>query len=312
MRVHHPARLLAAATLALLSPIAIAPSAWSEVDRLPGVYLVRPVAGDVVRVFERPASRYGPGHRGVDLKAHVGASVVSGAAGVVTFAGVVADRGVVTVDHGEGVDTTYEPVSATVSPGDRVASGDRLGTVSTNSHVEGLHWGLRRSGTYHDPMLHLFNASTGEIRLLPLDAEPPPLAAAFVSEPPGGAGAIAGGVPVSGPVTSRFGMRLHPILKVWRLHDGVDYGAPCGAPIRAARGGSVVLVDHHVAYGRRVIVDVGGGRRHGYTHLGSVGVGAGQQVPAGGYLGAVGSTGYSTGCHLHFMAWQDGRVVDPT
>lgn len=286
------------------------PRAWADDRVLPGVGLVPPVTGGIIRGFTAPVTTYGAGHRGVDLVAAVGEPVRAGAAGVVTFAGMVAGRGVVTVNHGSGVDTTYEPVTARVGRGDRVSAGELLGTLSTGSHTAGLHWGLRRGGVYYDPMLHLLSApATGPVRLLPLDAEPAPPAAAIAPLPPG---VSAGGIPVSGPITSAFGMRFHPILKVWKLHDGIDFGAPCGVPVRSVGAGTVVLVEHHVAYGNRVIVDVGGGRRYGYTHLGAFGVRLGQQVGAGAFLGTVGSTGYSTGCHLHFMAWHHGRIVNPT
>ena len=287
-----------------------APPALAE-DRLPRVRLLAPVDGRVLRGFDPPLSAYGAGHRGVDLAAAVGAPVRAGAAGVVTFAGQVAGRRVLTLDHGDGVDTTYEPVLARVGPGDRVSAGEVIGSISTGSHSPGLHWGLRRGGAYYDPMLHLVAGqalAAGPIRLLPLDAEPTPPAAALA---PSTGGATGAGIPVTGSVTSRFGMRLHPVLKVWKLHDGVDFGAACGVPVRSVGAGTVVLVERHVAYGNRVVVDLGAGRRHGYAHLGAVGVRQGQQVDAGDFLGVVGSTGYSTGCHLHFMAGQDGRVINP-
>ncbi|MGA4508633.1 peptidoglycan DD-metalloendopeptidase family protein [Propionibacteriaceae bacterium G1746] len=299
---------LLAALLVLVG--VVAPSSQvphaSAADRIPGLVLQPPVPGALLRGFSAPLQRWGAGHRGVDLAARVGEPVRAGAAGVISFAGTVAGRGVVTIDHGNGISTTHEPVQATVSPGDRVAAGNLIGRIGTGSHVDGLHWGLRRSGNYHDPMLQLVGRgqASGPIRLLALDAQPRPLALVT--------GALTGGIPVTGPVTSPFGMRRHPVLGVWKLHDGVDFGAPCGAPVRSVGAGRVVLVEDHVAYGTRVVIDVGGGRRYGYTHLGGVGVRAGDQVPAGGYVGAVGSTGYSTGCHLHFMAWQDGSIVPPT
>ena len=306
---------LALLTLLLVLTLVWHPPAASADDTiLTGVSLVAPVNGGVLRAFVAPLSAYGPGHRGVDLAASVGDPVAAGAAGVVTFAGRVAGRGVITVNHGSGVDTTYEPVTASVARGDRVRAGELLGTLSEGGHSPGLHWGLRRGGSYYDPMLHLLPglpgaAPHGPIRLLPLTAEPRPPAAASVGTPDGFA---IGGAPAPGPVSSRFGMRLHPILKVWKMHDGVDFGAPCGTPVRSVGAGTVVLVESHVAYGNRVVVDVGGGRRYGYTHLGAFGVRLGQRVAAGAFLGTVGSTGYSTGCHLHFMAWQNGRVVNPT
>ncbi|MGD7733718.1 M23 family metallopeptidase [Propionibacteriaceae bacterium G57] len=289
----------------LVAPAGQVPRA-AATDRIPGLVLQQPVPGVLQRGFSAPLERWGAGHRGVDLAAAVGDPVRAGADGTISFAGRVAGRGVVTIDHGDGVSTTHEPVEAAVSRGDRVVTGQVIGRIGTGSHGRALHWGLRWSGTYHDPMLYLLGqgqSSPGPVRLLPTDAQPRPLAVV--------AGPLGGGIPVTGPVTSPFGMRRHPVLGVWKLHDGVDYGAPCGAPIRSVGSGRVVLVERHAAYGNRVVIDIGGGRRHGYAHLGSIGVRLGDQVPAGGYVGAVGSTGYSTGCHLHFMAWQHGVVVPP-
>ena len=288
----------------------------SAADRLPGVRLLLPVPGEVLRPFSAPKHRYGPGHRGVDLAAALGDPIRAAAPGTVAFAGRVAGRPVITLDHGQGVSTTYDAAEPSVHKGQRVQAGELIGTLTDGPNGPGLHWGLRRFDVYYDPMLHLAQTHLGLVRLLPLDAEPKPLAPVTLPELPlpvvqGPTGRLTGGIPVSGPITSPFGMRLHPVLKVWKLHDGVDFGAPCGAPVRSVGAGVVVLVEHHVAYGKRVVVDVGGGRRYGYTHLSSFGVRMGQKVEHGDYLGAIGSTGYSTGCHLHFMAWQDGRVVAP-
>lgn len=308
-----PPIVLALAALLLVVPTCLrtASHAWADEASPPAVTLLLPVPGAVLHGFEAPLTEWGAGHRGVDLAASPGDPVRAAAAGTVSFAGMVAGRPVLTIDHGNGVDTTYEPVRSVVATGQRVAAGQLVGALDTGGHAPGLHWGLRRGARYFDPMLHLVGGPSGEIRLLPLDAVPHPLAAALPAHSGGALSSVGGGIPVSGPVTSPYGMRLHPLLKVWKLHDGVDFGAPCGAPIRSVGAGTVVLVDHHVAYGRRVVVDVGGGRRHGYTHLGTTSVRVGQRVPAGAHVGAVGSTGYSTGCHLHFMAWQDGRVVPP-
>ncbi len=110
----------------------------------------------VVRGFDPPAQRWLAGHRGVDLAAVPGDIVVAAGAGVVTFAGPVAGRGVVTVTHGD-LRTTYEPVTATVDVGDVVAAGDPIGTLAAGAgHCGGyptcLHWGLLRGGTYLDPL----------------------------------------------------------------------------------------------------------------------------------------------------------------
>lgn len=121
--------------------------------------------------------------------------------------------------------------------------------------------------------------------------------------------------PVQAPVSSSYGRRFHPILRVWRFHDGTDYAAPCGTPVRAAASGRVFAVDAHAAYGNRVLV--AHGRLAGastvttYDHLSRTAVAEGERVERGEIVGYVGDTGYSTGCHLHAMVLRDGSPVDP-
>jgi murein DD-endopeptidase MepM/ murein hydrolase activator NlpD len=121
--------------------------------------------------------------------------------------------------------------------------------------------------------------------------------------------------PVDGYLTSSYGMRLHPVYRRWSLHDGTDFGAACGTPIRAAASGTVVEAYSHSAYGNRVIVDHGYQRGVGlataYNHLSSFSTYPGQRVQRGEVIGYVGSTGYSTGCHLHFMVFENGSTVNP-
>jgi murein DD-endopeptidase MepM/ murein hydrolase activator NlpD len=119
-----------------------------------------PVA--VVAEFAAPAGPFAPGHRGVDLGGQVGDPVRSAGAGVVAFAGVVAGRGVVSVDHPGGLRTSYEPVMATVARGDQVSAGAVLGRLEVAAC---LHWGLRRGGTYLDPRSLL---GAIRVRLLPV------------------------------------------------------------------------------------------------------------------------------------------------
>lgn len=121
--------------------------------------------------------------------------------------------------------------------------------------------------------------------------------------------------PVAGPITSVYGMRFHPVLHVWKLHDGTDFGAGCGAPIRAPRDGVVAEAYYNAGYGNRLMLDHGnvGGNyiTTGYNHAQYYTVSVGQHVSAGQIIGYVGTTGYSTGCHLHLMVWKNGTVVNP-
>lgn len=143
---------------------------------------------EVARPFAPPESRYGAGHRGVDLVATPGSPVLAAAAGRVSFAGMLAGRGVVVVVHG-ALRTTYEPVTASVPVGASVALGDVLGTLEPG-HVgcpteACLHWGLRRGEQYLDPLRLV---QRGPVRLLPVGADraaavpaaPPPLIDAAV------------------------------------------------------------------------------------------------------------------------------------
>ena len=126
---------------------------------------------EVVSRFDPPASRWGAGHRGVDLRGPVGQPVRAAEAGTVTFAGRLAGRGVVVVSHG-ATRTTYEPLAATVAVGDAVAAGTVIGRLELlGSHClphACLHWGLLEGERYLDPLTLV---GGGPVRLLPLSGE---------------------------------------------------------------------------------------------------------------------------------------------
>jgi murein DD-endopeptidase MepM/ murein hydrolase activator NlpD len=121
--------------------------------------------------------------------------------------------------------------------------------------------------------------------------------------------------PVRGPITSPYGRRFHPILHYWKLHDGTDFRAGCGAVIRAPYKGRVEERYYSGGYGNRLMIDHGYVRGKyvttGYNHAIRYTVRVGQRVRKGQVIGYVGSTGYSTGCHLHLMVWLNGRVTNP-
>lgn len=123
----------------------------------------------VTRGFRPPQTAYGPGHRGVDLAGTIGEQVRAAGPGVVGFAGQFAGRGVVTVHHPGGLETTYEPVTAVVEAGKHVDSGDLLGRLEAGHPgcpvAACLHWGLRRGRVYLDPLLLVRPV---RVRLLPL------------------------------------------------------------------------------------------------------------------------------------------------
>jgi murein DD-endopeptidase MepM/ murein hydrolase activator NlpD len=118
--------------------------------------------------------------------------------------------------------------------------------------------------------------------------------------------------PVSGPITSPFGMRSDPFGHGFRMHTGIDIGAPMGATITAAAGGRVIYAAWYGGYGNAIIIDHGGQTSTLYGHCSQLFVSNGQDVQRGQAIGAVGSTGESTGPHLHFEVRVNGTPVDPT
>ncbi len=112
-------------------------------------------------------------------------------------------------------------------------------------------------------------------------------------------------------VTSGFERRIHPILKQWRAHLGVDYGAPRGTPVRSVGDGQVAWAGWKPGYGQIVLIDHGQGRETVYAHLSRTEVRTGQAITQGQRLGAVGMTGWATGPHLHFEFRIEGHQIDP-
>ena len=108
-----------------------------------------------------------------------------------------------------------------------------------------------------------------------------------------------------------FGTRLHPIWGDYRTHYGVDMGAPSGTPIQAMGNGSIISAGWNGGYGNCVIVDLGNGVQAMYAHMSGFAVSSGQTVNKGDVVGYVGSTGDSTGAHLHFGVLSGGSFVDP-
>ena len=117
--------------------------------------------------------------------------------------------------------------------------------------------------------------------------------------------------PAEGEITSPFGWRVHPIFGTQRLHTGIDIGADYGDAIRAADGGVVIHADWMGGYGNAVIIDHGNGISTLYAHNSQLLVDEGQTVAKGQTVARFGSTGYSTGPHLHFEVRQNGSPVNP-
>lgn len=168
---------------------------------------------------------------------------------------------------------------------DRAAEGWRpmedRGSITQN-HFDHVHLSLTGAGTLIDPCA------------------------------PGGAGAVSGdgwAWPADGPITSYFGENR----AAYGLHFGLDIGAQCGAPIRAAGAGTVEQAGPASGYGNWIVIDHGGGITTIYGHMYNDGVGThtGAVVTAGQQIGAVGSAGQSSGCHLHFQTENNGTPIDP-
>ena len=159
--------------VAMVLAVAVASTAPAQASAR--VLLVSPVEGvRVVQLFDPPPLPWNAGHRGIDLAAGVGDPVRAPGSGVVTYAGEVVDRGVVTVSHPGGLRSSLEPVAAEVNVGDAVVAGQPLGTVQDSvGHCGGqtcVHWGVREGTRYLNPLDYL--AGFGPVRLLPVDRTP--------------------------------------------------------------------------------------------------------------------------------------------
>ncbi len=125
-------------------------------------------------------------------------------------------------------------------------------------------------------------------------------------------GPFSGGSPLAASrLTSSFGLRTHPLLGGERLHSGIDLAAPSGTPIRAASDGIVGRAGWAGGYGLLVELDHAAGVETRYGHMSNLAVSAGQRVSRGDVIGWVGSTGRSTGPHLHYELRVNGRAIDP-
>ena len=118
--------------------------------------------------------------------------------------------------------------------------------------------------------------------------------------------------PASGAVTSGFGVRTHPVFGDLRQHNGIDIGAPHGATVVAADGGTVITSTYNSSYGNYIVISHGNGMTTLYAHLSSRSVSVGTNVSKGQQIGLIGSTGISTGPHLHFEVSVNGVRVNPT
>ncbi len=112
-------------------------------------------------------------------------------------------------------------------------------------------------------------------------------------------------------VSSGYGKRKHPIFKVSRHHHGIDLAAPAGTPVRAIQGGIVIFADPYEGYGNFITIKHTNGMTSHYGHLEKFKIKPGQRIKSGQIIATVGSTGISTGPHLHFEIRLNGEVQDP-
>ena len=197
-----------------------------------------------------------------------------------------------------------QAIGASIDVGSEVMPGDRFELVVAQAKsadgrtVSGglLYAGLDRSGS---PDLSLVRVPIGgKLQWIDEGASPEPVRSGLLA-------------PVAGPITSGFGPRVHPILRFTRMHNGIDYGAGWGAPIVAAADGQVVRAGWAGGYGRQVRIAHEGGLTTSYSHMSRIVAGEGGVVRRGELIGYVGSSGLSTGPHLHYEVLRDGVPVNP-
>lgn len=199
-----------------------------------------------------------------------------------------------------------QALATAVEVGSEVAAEDRFDLVLAN----------RRSASGESvagPLLYagLDRSAGADVQLLrwPVGGRPGWVDAASAGQPARASGGMSW--PVQGRITSRFGRRIHPILRFARMHRGIDFGAGWGAPIVSAADGQVVRAGWAGGYGRQVRIAHGDGLQTSYSHMSRITVGSGAYVRAGQLIGYVGSSGLSTGPHLHYETIRNGVAVDP-
>ena len=304
-------------TLAGLVAILVGLSTASGITQADQPPPVAPILGGVTRGFDPPDQVWLPGHRGVDLAGYEGQEVLAAMDGMVHFAGMVATRPVISLRHGD-LSTTYEPVEATVAAGEWVAAGQVIGHLIAGHPCPVsacLHWGLKQGETYLDPLSLVERAPTRLISRIDFE-EVRTRAALLAAVGLDGRVSAAGLMnPTAGVVTDAYGMRIHPLSGQWRFHDGLDIGAACGTALVAVADGVVIESRFDPSFGYRLVIDHGSVHGHhlttAYNHALDYGVHVGQRVRQGDLIGRMGSTGDSTGCHLHFQTWVDGNSTDP-
>lgn len=235
-------------------------------------------------------------------------------------------------ENTEAVKAEYEAVKADIEAKQEVLRAEQKELEKdideANQIILDLENDLENRQAEYDAIMALENETSAQIDALVAElerqrAEAAAAAAAAAGNNGGGGGGSTGGgtatgtgsfiwpCPSSTYITSRFGTRVHPITGETRSHDGMDIAANTGANILAADGGKVVLAEVYGGYGNCVMIDHGNGYVTLYGHMSSIAVYNGQTVSQGDVIGYVGSTGLSTGPHLHFEVRTGGGKIDP-
>jgi murein DD-endopeptidase MepM/ murein hydrolase activator NlpD len=227
-----------------------------------------------------------------------------------------------------GEDANHNGVNSPYDPADAIMAQGRYDCSIAEQVVDYLESG-QASGDPLDLTLAGYNAGPGAVQEyggIPPYEETQTYVARIRSLIPkyeaieGGGGEVPAGqtmaMPLAGdpPVTSPFGMRVHPITGEYKLHTGIDFGADEGTAVLAALDGTVSFAGWVDGYGNRVEISHtidGQEVTTTYNHMSAINVSVGQNVGVGTSVGAVGSTGYSTAAHLHFEVEQNGEYVDP-
>ncbi len=188
-------------------------------------------------------------------------------------------------------------------PQDAAKSDDADAAIMPTSCSNG-RISFAQDGQLVGPPKYASRQRVGSAEIVTFVATPPPRTSAEPGDSPTG-------LPVAGRLSSSFGYRLHPILGGMRWHGGIDIAAPLGTPIQATSDGRVERASWDGGYGLMVELDDGGGTETLYGHMSRVAVEKGQVVKKGEVLGYVGSTGLSTGPHVHYEIRRNGRSIDP-
>ena len=220
------------------------------------------------------------------------------------IASVKAHKGSLDKEKGEARVVVLDLAKLRLKKQDKVESLARLKEAQDDLFGR-LQEHQSRLSTRIDEMEHITVKKERELRAM--------IRARTASLPPGIVPPSAGGLiyPVNGPITSPFGYRVHPILGTSRFHSGLDFGVGHGTPIAAADNGLVIHSGWYGGYGNTIILDHGAGWTTLYAHASSLNVSTGQSIKRGQTVSFVGSTGMSTGPHLHFEVRYQGNPVDP-